>query len=196
MPAHGLAWSAYSRPYGAPAPAHATNTGVAISCTTRPFEVLPALLQALKAAQGPLPVWLLGHSDGASIALLYASRYGSGLRCIAMAPHVMVEPITVESIALARQAYLDGAIRTCLQRYHDDVDSTFWGWNNIWLHPDFRTWSIESEIAAIRCPLLLIQGQDDEYGTLEQLRRVQSHIGRARTCVLPNCGHSPHRDAP
>ena len=161
------------------------------------FEVLPALLQALKVAQGPLPVWLLGHSDGASIALLYASRYGSELEgCIALAPHVMVESITVESIALARQAYLDGDLRTRLQRYHDDVDSTFWGWNNIWLHPDFRTWSIESEIAAIRCPLLLIQGQDDEYGTLEQLRRVQSHIGRARTCVLPNCGHSPHRDAP
>lgn len=161
------------------------------------WEVLPALLQALQVEQAGLPIWLFGHSDGATIALLYASRFSPALAgCIALAPHVMVEPVTVDSIALARQAYLDGDLRTRLQRYHDDVDSAFWGWNNIWLHPDFRAWSIESELASITCPLLLIQGQDDEYGTLQQLQCIQERLPQAQACVLPNCGHSPHRDAP
>ncbi len=195
-----LGWRAlvYSRPgYGASSPRARDEHWDRDFMHHQAWEVLPALLQALQVHETKLPIWLLGHSDGASIALLHASRFGSSLAgCIAMAPHAMVEPITVENIARARHAYLHGDLRSRLQRYHDDVDSAFWGWNDIWLRPDFRAWSIESEIAAIGCPLLLIQGQDDEYGTLEQLRRIQDRVAHAQTCILAPCGHAPHRDAP
>lgn len=160
------------------------------------YEVLPSLLEALEIDGLNLPIWLLGHSDGASIALLYAGRFGNRLAgCIALAPHVMVEPITVASIELARQAYRNGDLRTRLGRYHDDVDATFWGWNNIWLHPDFRAWSIENEIQTIGCPVLLLQGHDDEYGTPVQIERIRARIPQAQVCMLERCGHSPHRDA-
>ena len=157
------------------------------------FEVLPALLSKLNI---DCP-WLFGHSDGGSISLLYASRYAD--RCagvIAVAPHIMVEDISIASIQIARDAYLHQGLRERLARYHDDVDSAFFGWNDIWLSPAFRSWSIEAELEGIRCPLLAIQGEEDEYGTMEQVYGIQRILPDAVIVPLAHCGHSPHRDQP
>ena len=113
-----------------------------------------------------------------------------------MAPHCFVEPISVQSIAAARRAYLEDDLRERLARYHDDVDSAFWGWNDVWLDPAFRDWNIEAELDAIRCPLLAVQGEDEEYGTLEQIPAIARRLPKTRLLALANCGHSPHRDQP
>jgi pimeloyl-ACP methyl ester carboxylesterase len=141
------------------------------------LEVLPALLRALAVATPP---WLLGHSDGASIALLHAARFAVA-GCVVMAPHLFVEPVSLASIEQARRAYLDSDLRERLARYHDDPDSAFWGWNDIWLAPAFRDWNIEAEIAGIGAPLLAIQGLDDEYGTLAQIHAVARRVPQTRT---------------
>jgi pimeloyl-ACP methyl ester carboxylesterase len=157
------------------------------------WDVLPALLAQL----GLVKPWLFGHSDGASIALLCAARHGEALSgVIVMAPHIMVEEVAIASIGAARQAYLDGPLRERLARHHADVDSAFWGWNDVWLDPAFRSWDIRAEVARIRVPLLAIQGEDDEYGTLEQLEGIARLAPQAQVLILPGCGHSPHRDAP
>lgn len=160
-------------------------------------DVLPALLRALgidPASQAP---WLFGHSDGGSIALLYAAMFPQALRgAIVLAPHILVEEVSVASIAQAKVAYESTDLRQRLARYHDDVDSAFWGWNDVWLDPAFRAWNIEAELAAIRCPLLAVQGLDDEYGTLEQVRGIARRVPGTQLLELPRCGHSPHRDQP
>jgi pimeloyl-ACP methyl ester carboxylesterase len=154
-------------------------------------EVLPALFAEL----GIERPWLFGHSDGGSIALLYAARFPvAGL--VVVAPHIMVEDVSVSSIAQARTAYLEGGLRERLARYHDDVDSAFWGWNDIWLDPAFRAWDIRDQLCAIEAPLLAVQGEDDEYGTLEQIEGIARLAPQTRLLVLPACGHSPHRDHP
>jgi pimeloyl-ACP methyl ester carboxylesterase len=154
---------------------------------------LPGLLDALGLAR---PV-LVGHSDGASIALIQA---GAGDReltgVVAMAPHVLVEDVSVTSIAAARVAYQTSDLRDRLARYHADVDSAFWGWNRIWLAPAFRDWNIEEYLPRIGCPVLAIQGEDDEYGTMEQLRRIGARVPDAELVALADCRHSPHRDQP
>lgn len=153
------------------------------------WEVLPALLAGL----GVERPWLFGHSDGASIALLHAAREPvSGV--IVMAPHILVEDIGVDAIGEAREAYLHGALRERLARHHSDVDSAFWGWNDVWLDPAFRSWDIRGEVARITAPLLAIQGEGDEYGTLEQVHGIARLLPQAEVLVLPDCGHSPHRD--
>ena len=160
------------------------------------YEVLPALLQALHIDAVADPPWLFGHSDGGSIALLYAARFTSQVAgAIVVAPHILVEDLSVRSIDEARRAYLDSDLRERLARYHDDPDSAFWGWNRIWLHPPFREWSIENEIEAITCPLLAVQGVDDEYGTLEQIRGIARRV-QVQLLELADCGHSPQRDQP
>jgi pimeloyl-ACP methyl ester carboxylesterase len=164
------------------------------------YDVLPKLLRALEIDTSLAPIWLFGHSDGGSIALLYASRYPSrtaGL--ILLSPHIMVEELSVNAIARARSNFLDADsndFREKLGRYHDDPDSVFWSWNDIWLSPAFRQWSIEDELASIRCPLLAVQGIDDEYGTLEQVRGIARRVARAQVAELADCGHSPQRDQP
>jgi len=141
------------------------------------------------------PVWLYGHSDGGSIALLFAARFPQRVAgLVVAAPHIFVEDLSVESIEKARLAYLETDLRDRLARYHDDVDSAFWGWNDIWLHPPFRDWSIEGEIGSIRAPLLAVQGIDDEYGTMAQIRGIARQVPHARLLELAGCGHSPHRD--
>jgi pimeloyl-ACP methyl ester carboxylesterase len=155
------------------------------------WEVLPALLQALEISQ---PV-LLGHSDGATIALLHASRHPV-TACIAMAPHVLVEDIAVQAITEARAAYESGALRERLARYHADVDVAFWQWNDVWLSDDFRRFDIRDECGRIKAPLLLIQGLDDEYGTMRQLDEIALAAPQARQLRLVACGHSPQRDQP
>lgn len=155
------------------------------------FELLPTLLQQL----GIERPWLFGHSDGASIALLHASaRPVAGV--IALAAHVFVEDHGLRSIAAARVAYETTDLRARLARYHADVDSAFRGWNDIWLDPAFHAWNIEAELDSIDCPVLVVQGEDDEYGTLEQVQRIVRRVPHAKTLVLPGCGHSPQRDQP
>lgn len=154
---------------------------------------LPAMLDALEL-KAPI---LFGHSDGASIALIHA---GSRLRelsaVIAMAPHVLVEDISIVSIEKAKIAYETTDLRARLARYHDDVDSAFRGWNDVWLDPRFRAWNIEDCLPTIGCPLLAIQGKDDVYGTMDQIDRIGRAVVGARLLKLANCGHSPQRDQP
>ena len=106
----------------------------------------------------------------------------------------MVETISLESIRAAREAYLTTDLRQKLARYHGEPDSAFWGWNDAWLNPAFANWSIEAEISAIQCPLLAIQGNDDEYGTLQQIYGIKTRCPQTELLELDNCGHSPHRD--
>lgn len=188
----GVRGLVYSRPgYGRSTPRAADEAWAPDFMHRQAREVLPALLQAL-GVQRP---WLFGHSDGGSIALLHAASHPvAGL--IVLAPHILVEDISVTSIEQARQAYLSTDLRQKLARYHDDPDSAFWGWNRIWLDPGFRGWTIEAECDSIGCPVLAIQGVDDEYGTLEQIRGIARRAPRTRLLELPGCGHSPHRDQP
>ncbi|MEO7337435.1 MAG: alpha/beta hydrolase [Caldimonas sp.] len=154
-------------------------------------EVLPAFFARL----GIERPWLFGHSDGASIALLHAAHAPSA-GVIAVAPHVFVEDVSVSSIEAARDAFATSDLRSRLGRYHDDPDSAFHGWNDAWLSPAFRHWNIEAAIARIACPVLAVQGEDDEYGTLEQIHAIARRLPKTRLLVIPNCGHSPHRDEP
>jgi len=155
--------------------------------------VLPSLLQQA-AIERPV---LLGQSDGASIALIYAGKFpDSPAALILEAPHVFVEDLSVKSIAQAKIAYETTDLPRKLGRYHQDVDSTFWGWNRIWLDPRFRSWNIESYLNAIRCPVLVIQGEDDEYGTTKQIAAIQAKLPSTEVLMLPKCKHAPHRDQP
>jgi pimeloyl-ACP methyl ester carboxylesterase len=160
---------------------------------TEARETLPELLAALGVER---PV-LFGHSDGASIALIYAARPPRPLSAVvALAPHVFVEGYGLASIAEARQAYLEDDLRERLARRHADVEGAFWGWNDIWLAPAFAHWNIESLLPGIVCPVLAIQGRDDEYGTLEQLDRLARGVRDLDRVELADCGHSAHRDQP
>ncbi len=160
-------------------------------------EVLPAVLQALDVDAAARPVWLFGHSDGGSIALLYAAMFPAQVAgAIVLAPHILVEPVSVDSIASARETYLSTDLRQRLARYHADVDSAFWGWNDVWLSAAFRDWTIVDELGRITAPVLAIQGVDDEYGTLEQVRGIARQVPGTRLLELPECGHSAHRDQP
>ena len=155
-------------------------------------EVLPSLFEILKLEEPP---WLFGHSDGGSIALLYAARFPDApAGVVVMAPHIKVEAVSLRGIQATRDAYLGTDLPQRLARHHADADSAFWGWNDIWLKPAFRDWNIEGELGAIRCPVLAVQGLGDEYGTLEQIRGIARRVPQTRLLELPDCGHSPHRD--
>jgi pimeloyl-ACP methyl ester carboxylesterase len=188
----------YSRPgYGRSTPREVEEAWDVDFLHRQAEDVLPALLHALDIDVARKRPWLFGHSDGASIALLYAARHSQHLGgVVVLAPHIMVEDLSIESIAQARTAFLETDLRKKLAKYHEDPDRAFWRWNRIWLHPPFREWSIEEEIATIACPLLAVQGLDDEYGTLEQIRGIARRVPQARLLELPDCGHSPHRDQP
>jgi pimeloyl-ACP methyl ester carboxylesterase len=188
----------YSRPgYGRSTPRAVEEAWGLDFMHRQAHEVLPALLAALGVDAAARPPWLFGHSDGGSIALLHAARFPRRVAgAVVLAPHIMVEDLSVASIEQARRAYLDTDLRQRLARHHDDPDSAFWGWNRIWLHPPFRQWSIEDEIASITCPLLAVQGLDDEYGTLEQIRGIARRVPQTQLLELADCGHSPQRDQP
>ena len=153
--------------------------------------VLPELLDKLGIER---PV-LLGHSDGGSISLIFAGKYPERPRALILeAPHVFVEDLSVASITRAKVQYQTTDLPQKLGRYHAHVDATFWGWNDIWLDPEFRSWNIEEYLAAIRCPVLCIQGEEDEYGTVAQVEAVKARVPGTKITMLPNCKHSPHRD--
>jgi len=160
-------------------------------------DFLPAFFEAIGHDTRADPPWLYGHSDGGSIALLHAAacpdRVG-GL--IVAAPHLFVEPVTLASIQQARDGYVTTDLRSKLARYHADPDSAFWGWNDVWLNPEFKHWNIQALLSAIRCPVLAVQGHDDEYGSMAQIDGIAQEVPQAELLKLDDCGHSPHRDQP
>ena len=157
------------------------------------IETLPAFL-ALHGVEHPV---LVGHSDGASIALIHAGAFPDRpVALIAIAPHLFVEPLTRSSIAAIRPRYESTSLRERIARHHVDVDRTFYGWNEIWLDRSFAEWNIEAYAAQVRCPTLAIQGVDDEYGTMRQIERLRELAADVRLVRLDACGHAPHRDQP
>ena len=191
----GLVYSRYG--YGQSTPRPPEEKRPVDFMHTEAREVLPALLRALDVdAARDKPV-LFGHSDGGSIALLYAAMHPDAVAgVVAAAPHILVEDVSVASIAQARQAYLETDLRVRLGRYHADPDSAFWGWNDIWLDPAFRRWNLDEYLSRIACPVLAIQGLDDEYGTLAQIRGIRRLAPQTELLEIPDCGHSAHKDQP
>ena len=155
--------------------------------------VLPELLVQL-GIQRPI---LLGHSDGGSIALIYAGTWPAQVRGLILeAPHVFVEEFGLRSTVAIRKVYESTELHEKLARYHDHADEMFRGWNDIWLDPKFREWNIETYLATISCPTLVIQGEEDEYGTRAHVETIRRGVPNTQALVLPRCGHSPHRDQP
>jgi pimeloyl-ACP methyl ester carboxylesterase len=159
------------------------------------LDVLPELLEAIGFRRG----LLLGHSDGASIAAIYAgSHQDHRVEGIAMiAPHFIVEDISVASIAKIKVAYETSELKAKLKRWHRDVDNAFYGWNGAWLNPKFRDWDISEYLAYIRVPVAIVQGVDDEYGTMRQVEIAREECYcPVDVTVIPGAGHAPHREAP
>ena len=155
-------------------------------------ETLPALLDVA----GVREAILVGHSDGGSIALIHASGAGERIRgVVTLAAHVFCEDVSVAAIAAARAEFLAGDLRARLAKYHGErVEDAFWGWNGAWLDPGFRAWNLEPCLPGVVAPALVIQGEDDEYGTLAQVRAIAGGVGgRCATLLLPGCGHAPWR---
>ncbi len=155
------------------------------------WAVLPQVLRAVKVHDAVL----VGHSDGASIALLYASQRAPGLLGIVLeAPHVFVEDITLDGIRQAGAAFESKTQRDRLRRYHgSNTEAVLSAWHDTWLRADFRDWNIENVLAGIECPTLIIQGEDDEYGTMNQVTAIAEQVsGPVRTLMVPGCGHIPH----
>ena len=159
------------------------------------LEILPDLLEKIGFRRG----LLLGHSDGASIAAIYAGGAGDHrVRGVVMiAPHFIVEDIGVAAIADTRKAYETGGLKPKLARWHSDVDNTFYGWNDAWLDPKFRSWDISEYLAYIRVPVAILQGADDQYGTIRQIDIAREECYcPVDVTIIPGAGHSPHREAP
>jgi pimeloyl-ACP methyl ester carboxylesterase len=159
------------------------------------LNVLPALLASF-AIENPI---VIGHSDGGSIGIIYAGASASFDRpprsIVLLAPHVFVEDCSIASIRRMRTLYETAGLRERLAKYHADVDAAFYGWNDAWLDPAFRNWNIEEYLPAITCPVLVIQGEDDEYGTPRQVDAIAAQVsGPVETMLLPRCGHAPHQD--
>jgi pimeloyl-ACP methyl ester carboxylesterase len=156
------------------------------------LRVLPRLVERFEIDRHIL----IGHSDGGSIAIIYAGSGPAALAGLILeAPHVFVEDLTIASIREARLRYATADLRQRLARYHDHPDRMFESWAAVWLSPEFRGWSIEEYLPAVRCPTLLIQGEDDEYGTLKQVGALAAGMaGEHETLMLPACGHAPHVD--
>ncbi|RKS25749.1 pimeloyl-ACP methyl ester carboxylesterase [Flavobacterium endophyticum] len=165
----------------------------------RYLETEAAVLDGLLAALDIHEALLFGHSDGGSIALITASRYGQRIRAvICEAAHIFVEEVTLQGIREAMEAYKTTSLPERLQKYHGDkVDTLFKAWTETWTRDDFREWNIESFLSGITCPLLFVQGEADEYGTMEQAEKTVSQVsGKALLYSIPEVGHTPHKEAP
>ena len=185
----------YSRPgYGRSDPAEKPlSTGYHL---TEAFETLPRVLDEA----GVTRAILIGHSDGGTIAMIHLGS-GQGRRIdgvIVMATHVFNEDITIEGIRAAQVDYETTNIREKLARHHgENVDWAFWSWNRVWLSPEFRDWNVESYLPGITVPILVIQGEDDHYGSAAQVTAIAGQVsGPAETLLVPDCGHSPHLEKP
>ena len=146
-------------------------------------------LPEILAAEGVRDPILIGHSDGASIAII-AAGVVKPRALVLIAPHVFVEDVSVRSIEQVRDAYAE--LRPKLARHHADVDGAFWGWNRAWLDPGFRAWNIEEYLSRVTAPVLIVQGEGDEYGTLAQVEAISRRVS-SETLIVPGAGHSPHR---
>lgn len=192
----GLRGLVYSRPgYGESTPREPGTKWPVDFLHIQARDVLPTLLDALEIdPRERARMWVIGHSDGGSIALLYAAAFPDSLAgVVAIAPHVFVEDISVKMIGQAAVQYTQGDLRSRLSPYHADVDSAFYGWNDIWLDPGFRDWNITGLLSSIDVPLLAVQGEDDEYATMAQIDVIALHAPHATLAKLPACGHSPHK---
>jgi pimeloyl-ACP methyl ester carboxylesterase len=159
------------------------------------LEVLPAVIKRFKLEE----VVLFGHSDGASIAIVHAGARLEAIRALILeAPHVFVEPVCVERIARIAEEYETTRLRQRLAKYHGgNTDAMFKTWTDVWLRPEFRQWNIEEYLPAIESPVLVVQGEEDEYGTVRQVEAVLAQVrGPAKSLMLARCGHSPHSDQP
>jgi pimeloyl-ACP methyl ester carboxylesterase len=192
--ATGMGVFVYSRAgYGASSPAVLPRPLDYMSVEA--LDVLPALLDSIGFKRG----LLLGHSDGASIAAIYAGGISDhrvrGL--VMIAPHFVVEDVSVASIAGIRRSYETTDLRAKLARWHRDVDNAFYGWNDAWLHPDFRRWDIGEYLAYIRIPIAIIQGAEDQYGTIRQIEIAREECYcPVDVTMVSGAGHSPHREVP
>jgi pimeloyl-ACP methyl ester carboxylesterase len=167
----------------------------AIDYMEKEADVLHEMLQQLKIGDSIL----FGHSDGGSIALLAAAKYPESIKAVVCeAAHIFVEDVTLQGIRQAIKAYKDTDLKHRLQKYHGDkVETLFKAWTETWTRPDFKNWNIEPFLAWVTCPLLFIQGEADEYGTLQQLKKTTSQVtGRAQEYILAGIGHTPHKEAP
>ena len=183
---------AYSRfGHGASDPPKAPHT---IWFMHEEARLLPAVLDAAQIERAVL----FGHSDGGSIALVTAAEHPDRVEALVLeAPHVFVEDVSIASIEATTRAYETGTLRARLARHHQDVDAAFHGWSDVWLDPEFLAWNLEAYLPRVRCPALLIQGVDDEYGTLAQVDAIERQAtGSVKRLVLERCGHSPHKDQP
>jgi len=187
----GLPAFAYSRSnYG---------TSAATAALPRPVRYMhdeALLLPGVLEAAGISDPILVGHSDGASISILYAADHPvRGL--ILEAPHVFGEEVSFASIARAKEAYEKGGLRERLAKYHQNVDAAFYGWNGPWLDPEFRKWDLTDQLPRISAPILVVQGLADEYGTSAQVEAIRRGAGgKVDAALLEGCGHSPHREKP
>ena len=159
-------------------------------------ELIPSFLKSA-GVRPDQPLWLFGHSDGGSIALIMAAhdpaRYAG---VIVAAPHTSIDALTAQGVSVSRKAFFDGVTKTGLQRHHADAQSVVMGWADSWLTPESLQWTIVPLLASITCPLLAIQGEHDAYGMLEQIRVIPRHVPHARLLELKDCGHIPHFEMP
>ncbi len=185
-----VAFSRYGHGQSDPPPAPRTPTFM----HEEALVVLPEVLDEL-GIDAPV---LVGHSDGGSIALIHAGHSRTVRGVVAIAPHVFVEELALAEIRLTREAYLAGALRERMGRHHRDPDAAFHGWNDVWLNPEFAAWNLLAEVSRITCPLLLIQGEQDAYGTMAQLDAVErAAVGAASVQRIElQCGHSPPVEMP
>jgi pimeloyl-ACP methyl ester carboxylesterase len=187
-----VAYSRYGYGQSTPLPALARNVRNARFMHDEAIETAPQVFEKL----GIEKPFLVGHSDGGSIALIYAATYPSAVSGVAvMAPHCFVEDISVASIQQARAAFQTTDLQQRLSKYHSDAAATFYGWNDVWLSAEFRQWNITALLSAITCPVLGIQGENDEYGTMAQIDAIKTDIPSAQLLKLAQCGHSPWKEA-
>jgi pimeloyl-ACP methyl ester carboxylesterase len=158
-------------------------------------EHLPALFAALAIDTAVREPWLFGHSDGGTIALLYAAQHPESLAgLIVLAPHIVIEQLSIDSIRSAKVSYETTVLKERLAKFHNDVDSAFYGWNDMWLNPEFTVCDTHAVLKQITCPVLAIQGLDDIYGTMAQIDGIKAAVPHTQLLKLPDCGHSPHRE--
>ena len=194
--AGGFCGLVYSRSgYGQSTPRSAHERWAMDHLRTQATQDLPALLKALGVDTAEREPWLFGHSDGGSIALMYAAAFPDAVAGIAvLAPHIVIETITLDSIRAAKVSYETTALRAGLAKFHGDVDSAFYGWNDMWLDPAFRVCDCYQDAVRIICPILAIQGVDDQYGSMAQIDGIKQAASHTRLLKLADCGHSPHKD--
>jgi pimeloyl-ACP methyl ester carboxylesterase len=187
-----VAYSRYGYGQSTPLPAGARSVRNAHFMHDEAIETAPQVFEKLGIEK---PV-LVGHSDGGSIALICAATYPSAVSgVVVMAPHCFVEDISVTGIAQARHTFEITDLPQRLSKYHRDAIATFYGWNDVWLSAKFRQWNITVLLSAITCPVLAIQGENDEYGTMAQIDAIKTEIPSAQLLKLAQCGHSPWKEA-